>query len=163
MLKIGIIASRQSLLTAGSKYIAALLVCHDKELRTDCRSAQILALKDMFEAMEHFMSMDDTKVMIAKVLDFFKVSAERKNTIISNKECTKDADDVEEEEEEDKDYEENVEEEEEYQTNLTYLLGAIIESHKDESLPHVPNNNHKYCSALLNWKCKCTKSGTIHC
>ena len=130
---------RENIVSAGSKYIADLLMAHDKEMHSDVKSSQILALKSVYEILGRFMSAEDTKIVIEKVFAFFKDSNDRKNAIITQTEASKDEEEHEEEEEEGEgETEDSVELEEEYQRNLTYFLGAIVDSHKDEALPQVP-------------------------
>ena len=127
----------EHLITAGSRFIADLLTAHDKETHAEVKSSQVLALKDVYETMEHFMSPADTKVVIAKILSFFKDSQDRKSAILSHKEAAKDEEEPEEEEEEGEE-EDNIEMEDDYQKNLTYFLGAVVSTHKDEALSEVP-------------------------
>ncbi len=134
-----------ALVSAGSKYIADILQAHDKEIHADIKSAQVLALKEIFELLEHFMTAEDTKAAIMKVLGFFKTSEDRKSAILRDEKACKDDEDEDiggdkagSDDEADEVAEDSVESEELYQRDLTYLLGAIVNGHKDESLPEVP-------------------------
>ncbi len=129
---------REALVAAGSKFISDLLHAHDVELRSEIKSAQIIALKDTFDIIGHFMAAEDTKGAVAKVLSFFSKSAVRKKAFAADREASKDEEEKEEEEgEEEAPEDDSIAEEEEYQRNATYLLGAIVENHKDEATPMV--------------------------
>ena len=127
----------EALIIAGKRYISDLLEAHDKELSTEVKISQILAIKSVYETMGHFMSPGDTKIIIERILGYFKTSNDLRNVIVQKEKDEKDEDD-EEEEEASKDTQKDIDAEEDYQKNLTYFLGAVENSHKDETIPEIP-------------------------
>lgn len=125
--------SKEMLTNAGSKYITLLLATHDKEPITEVKSSQVLALKDLYETMDHFMSAEDVKTMTEKIVNYFKESNDRKAEI--NKEAKDSIEEDAEDEETVEELKEKIAEENTYQRDLTYFLGAIENSHKDEFKP----------------------------
>jgi len=120
------------------KYIAALISAHDKELNAEVKSAQVLALKDVYENMGHFMNSSDTKTVIEKILSYFKDSNDRRNQLKSHQDSSKDEDEEKDDEDDEQgDSAEKIEAEEDYQKNITYFLGAVVNTHKQEALPSV--------------------------
>eukprot|EP00826_Nyctotherus_ovalis_P021889 TRINITY_DN1714_c0_g1_i2.p1 TRINITY_DN1714_c0_g1~~TRINITY_DN1714_c0_g1_i2.p1 ORF type:complete len:1100 (+),score=368.01 TRINITY_DN1714_c0_g1_i2:202-3501(+) len=128
--------SKDIMVAAGSKYITSLLNAHDKEIITEVKSAQVLALKDLYEIMDHFMSAADVKTLAERIFKYFKDSEDRKVQI---EKYVKDCKDDDEDEETVEEGNAKMEDEEEYQKHLSYFLGAIEKSHKDEFLPEVQN------------------------
>eukprot|EP00831_Metopus_contortus_P021854 TRINITY_DN1985_c0_g1_i1.p1 TRINITY_DN1985_c0_g1~~TRINITY_DN1985_c0_g1_i1.p1 ORF type:complete len:588 (-),score=104.43 TRINITY_DN1985_c0_g1_i1:23-1786(-) len=130
--------SRDSVVNIGSKFIALLLNSHQKEVHTDVRSAQVLGLKYVIDEIGHFMNAKDTEIMIGKVLEFFNKTDERKKALKKQGEIAKeDEDEKDDDLELGDEYEDTVEFEEDYQKDLTYLLGSIMNTHKEEFKPHV--------------------------
>jgi len=126
--------AKEMFIAAGSRYINILLVTHDKEPSTDAKIYQILALKNVYDEMEHFMSINDVKVLTEKIFQYFKDSSDRKNKVEQDSKDEKDEDEKEDEEASEG-VKAMIENEEEYQKHLTYLIGSVEKFHKDEFLP----------------------------
>ena len=96
------------------------------------------------------MTLEELDSMFKKAFAYITESTQRRNLLLSTKQKLEEQEDdpgmeqehvlKEEEDEEscDTQYEDNAESEEIYQKDVTYLIGAIINTHKDESLKYVP-------------------------
>lgn len=127
--------SREVLVEVGKRYINDLIAVHEKELSSETKTVQVMALKKIYEVLGHFMTPPDTKNLVDKILACFKSSNEQREAlchykILEKEEC--------EEEETNSETQTYIEIEEDYQKMLTYLLGEISKSHRDEFAPEVP-------------------------
>ena len=125
--------AKESFIAVGRRYIHDLLNAHNKEADIETASIQILALKKLYRIIGHFMTQNDTKVMVAKILNYFKESDEQKDILHEYGDLEKEEDD-----EGNGGIQETIKAEEDYQKNLAYLLVAIANTHKEEFVSQVP-------------------------
>jgi len=133
---------RPKFIELGRYFLAELLQAHDKEAKPDVKSAEILSMKQIIDSLGYFMTKEQIDEFFKKSFDFIKDSNTRHNLLLSTKETLEQPDEEELEDSEDScdsQYELNVESEEIYQKNVTYLIGALINTHKNESLQHISN------------------------
>jgi uncharacterized protein (DUF433 family) len=119
--------------TAGNRFIHDLLNAHNKERDIETASVQVQALKKLYEIMGHFMTQNDTKIMVSKILNYFKESDEQKDMLNEYDDLEKEDDD-----EGNEGIQETIEAEEDYQKNLAYLLTTIAKTHKEEFVVVLP-------------------------
>lgn len=130
---------RENVVAAGKHYLADLLMAHDQELKAEIKSAQVLAMKRVLDLLGDFMKEEEVDGMFKKIFSFASESNERRTALLATKESLEEEPGEEMDENLcDQDYEDNAESEEQYQKSLTYLLGAVINGHKEKSLKHVP-------------------------
>ena len=131
---------REKLIMMGRAFLAEVMKALEREIKSELRSADVLSMKLMIDQMETFMQPQEAERFIRQIFEYFKDSNNRREILLTTKDqLFDDTEDIAENTEDcENQYEDNAEAEETYQKNLTYLLGSIVNTHKEASIKLVP-------------------------
>jgi len=138
-------AAGMSYVEIGSEYVSNLILVLNKEKDTETKCTQVLALKELYEGIGHFMSPNDTKILINQIINYLNESNKQREALYhyNNYQKEETGGDI------NKDIKDQILNEEEYQKDLTYLLAEIAKTHTEEFVNEIPTIIHNVVQPYL--------------